>query len=221
MYCDFHDGGWIDMYREDLKLNAEKEMIDLIDQNLQQFDSNTQTAESVYSMLKRDGFITISAPEEERLVNLFIGPLDCDKKGASIKSGNLVLNMRNNVLSIPKMAIEGQNILNGNLIHKIVAGIALWKELRSTIEIKVTKEHAFLMVALWENCNNEQRISTDRGLECVNKLLEMHEIEPLSKKKYWELLGFLEDIDSIEIDNEVIWLREWVSRKYKDSLLSK
>jgi len=209
------------MYREDLKLNAEKEMIDLIDQNLQQFDSNTQTAESVYSMLKRDGFITISAPEEERLVNLFIGPLDCDKKGASIKSGNLVLNMRNNVLSIPKMAIEGQNILNGNLIHKIVAGIALWKELRSTIEIKVTKEHAFLMVALWENCNNEQRISTDRGLECVNKLLEMHEIEPLSKKKYWELLGFLEDIDSIEIDNEVIWLREWVSRKYKDSLLSK
>ena len=129
------------MYREDLKLNAEKEMIDLIDQNLQQFDSNTQTAESVYSMLKRDGFITISAPEEERLVNLFIGPLDCDKKGASIKSGNLVLNMRNNVLSIPKMAIEGQNILNGDLIHKIVAGIALWKELRSTIEIKVTKEH--------------------------------------------------------------------------------
>ena len=209
------------MYREDLKLNAEKEMIDLIDQNLQQFDSNTQTAESVYSMLKRDGFITISAPEEERLVNLFIGPLDCDKKGASIKSGNLVLNMRNNVLSIPKMAIEGQNILNGDLIHKIVAGIALWKELRSTIEIKVTKEHAFLMVALWENCNNEQRISTDRGLECVNKLLEMHEIEPLSKKKYWELLGFLEDIDSIEIDNEVIWLREWVSQKYKDSLLSK
>ena len=206
------------MYREDLKLDAEQEMINCIDQYLQQFDSKTQTAVSIYSKLKRDEFITITAPEEERIYQFIAGSFN-GKNGFSIKPGNVVLNMRNIVIGVPKMAAEGYTVFTGDPIQKVGAGIALWKEFRSTIEIKVTKEHAFLMAALWMNCNDKHRISVDRGMECVNGLLKRNNQLPLSKEKYWELLGFLEDIDSIEIDSEVIWLREWISKGYSDSLL--
>ena len=72
----------------------------------------------------------------------------------------------------------------------------------------------FVIVALWRNCNSAHRISLDNGFAATEKLLEQYGEPEMTYLKYNIVIDSLVKMQCIELTEEVIWLREWISQKY-------
>ncbi len=77
-------------------------------------------------------------------------------------------------------------------------------------------EQAIVIIALWENCDQRQRISLEQGFACVSALYEQIEKTECVWEHYIKITNDLEKIYSLELDDEGIWLREWISKAYID-----
>ena len=174
---------------------------------------------SIYDQLVNCGYLQITSPEEDppMMHCLTMDSLRDYRQGTSIKPGNIRLNMRQLISAIPSLVEVGISIATDIPILKICAALNIWKSLRDIFTVEITKEQAFVIVSLWKNCDTYQRITLEKGYDATNKLLEKHGEMHFNSLKYNQIIDSLEKIQCVELDEGVIWLREWISKKYIDS----
>lgn len=162
------------------------------------------------------GGLIITAPQEESpmMQMLTIDSLKDFNTGKSIKPGNIKLNIRHLLESMPEITTSIVEIATDIPILKVCAALNIWKIIRDIISVEITKEQAIAIIALWENCNHQHRITLEDGFDCFKTLYTNIEKSECTWEQYLKIINDLEKIDSIELDENEIWLREWVSKRY-------
>ena len=101
-----------------------------------------------------------------------------------------------------------------NLVITICGALSLWLKLKDIATINISKEQAFVIVALWKNCNSNHKILLSDGLIAANNLFNQYGEPEITSLKYNMIIDSLVEIECIELTEEIIWLREWISKNY-------
>lgn len=203
--------------RNDLQNNAIQQLKTVIAENLSEFLTNEAVDSSlIYNDLVKCSFISITPPLEDppMMQLLTIDSLRNYRDGSSIKPGNILLNIRKLIEAIPDVVSIGAGMVCDNLIVTVCGAFSLWLKLRDIATVSISKEQAFTIVALWRGCNPAHKISLDDGLVATNTLLKQYGEPEMTKLKYNIVIDSLEEMQCIELTEGIIWLREWISKKY-------
>lgn len=203
--------------REDLQNNAILELKGSIISNLSGLaPKESINATFIYNNLVKFGFVAITPPLEEPPMMHFLtmDSLKNYKDGSSIKPGNIGLNIRRLIEAIPEVASIGAGMMGENHFFTICGALSLWMKLRDIATVSISKEQAFVIVALWRNCNDKHKITAEEGFIATNKLLSQYGESSISTLKYNMILDSLTEINCIELIAGTIWLREQISKKY-------
>lgn len=162
------------------------------------------------------GVLLITPPKQEPplMKMMIVDSFSNYNKGESIKPGNIKLNIHYLIKSLPGLTEAAVGIATDIPILKICAALNIWKMLRDVATVEITKEQAIAVIALWENCNQQQRISLEKGFDCFKSLYESIETSEGTWEQYIKIISDLEKIGSLELDSIGIWLPEWVSKRY-------
>lgn len=205
---------------KDFKDNAESVLKNNISECLSNLESSEEEYETIYQQFKSCGFLSITAPYRGPLLVAFV-KLDSLKnysRGRSVKPGNIRLNIKALMDTIPDMIIMSVSIAVDIPVLQVCAALNLWKTIRGVFTVDISKDQAYLIVSLWKNCDSRHRISSETGFTAVNSLLGKYGEDAINDKKYNYLLDSLERIQCIELEDGVIRLRERVSKNYIDSI---
>ena len=127
--------------------------------------------------LFESGGLSMTPPQQEslRMNYITLDSLKNFNKGQSIKAGNIRLNIRRFIDYLPDMVSATVEVATDIPILKVCAALNIWKLLRNVLTVEITKEQAIVIIALWENCDQRQRISLEQGFACVSALYEQIE----------------------------------------------
>lgn len=202
--------------RNDLLEIKQAEILSIIERtSILLWEEDISSKDILQSFLKSGGLV-ITPPQQEppMMQMLVVDSLHNYNKGESIKPGNIRLNIRHLIESLPDLTKDAVDIARSIPILKVCAALNIWKMLRAVTTVEITKEQAIVVVALWDNCNQQQRITLEKGFECFRSLYKNIETSNCTWEQYIKLISDLEKIGSLELDNNGIWLCEWVSRRY-------
>ena len=203
--------------RTDLQNNVTQQLKTTIAETLSNvFSSQNNDVSLIYNNLVRSRFVSISPPLEEppMMQLLTMDSLRNYKDGSSIKPGNILLNIRKLIEAIPEVVSIGAGMVSDNHIVTVCGALSLWLKLRDIATINISKEQAFVIVALWKNCNSNHKISLDDGFIATNNLFDQYGEPEIASLKYNMIIDSLVKIECIELTEEIIWLREWISKNY-------
>lgn len=202
--------------RNDLLEIKQAEILSIIERtSISLWEEDISSKDILQSFLKSGGLV-ITPPQQEppMMQMLVVDSLHNYNKGESIKPGNIKLNIRHLIESLPDLTKDAVDIAMGIPILKVCAALNIWKMLRAVTTVEITKEQAIVVVALWDNCNQQQRITLEKGFECFRSLYKNIETSNCTWEQYIKLISDLEKIGSLELDSNGIWLCEWVSKRY-------
>ena len=198
--------------RYDLQNNKETELIKIIDTvtNESSLDSSL-----LFENFKKN-CINITPPEEEPPMMQFltIDSLKNYKSGQSIKPGNIKLNIKKLINTLPAIVETSVGILYDIPILQVCAELTLWKTLCNIFTVEITREQAIVLVALWKNCDVSHYINLSNGFDAVNTLYQKLDDCTMNQTIYNRIIDQLINLECIEVINEKIWLREWISQTY-------
>lgn len=208
--------------RIDLQNIAIQKLIAEIEHTLSD-EFNTQNIDcyTVYEYLTKMGFVTICPPKEEafRMSFLTIDSLKNYNSGKSIKPGNIRLNIRNLIESIPELVSLGVGMVSESPIIVVCGALSLCRKLIDNASLNISKEQAYVIVALWKSCNNnEHKILLNDGFIATNKILNEYGESKMTYKKYNILIDSLVKMKCIELSENTIHLKERISKKYIENL---
>lgn len=201
--------------RNDLLEIKQAEILSIIERTSISLQEDISSKDILQSFLKSGGLV-ITPPQQESPVMhmLVLDSLHNYNKGESIKPGNIKLNIRHLIECLPDLTEAAVGIATDIPILKVCAALNIWKMIRTVTTVEITKEQAIVVVALWDNCNQQQRITLEKGFECFRFLYENIETSNCTWEQYIKLISDLEKIGSLELDSNGIWLCEWVSKQY-------
>ena len=203
--------------RIDLQNNVTQQLQSVIAEKLSNiFTGEYTSASTVFDNLVENGFISISPPLEKPPVMQFLtmDSLRNYTDGKSIKPGNILLNMRKLIESLPEVVTIRAGMVCDNNIVTICGALSLCLKLSDIATINISKEQAFVIVALWRNCDFDHKISLDDGFLSTNNLLKQYGEPDFTSLKYNIIIDSLIKIKCIELTEEIIWLRERISKNY-------
>lgn len=208
--------------RTDLQENIQEKIKSEISQYMHEtsFKGTDINDSLIYNHFLNSGFLQITPPEEDPPMMQFItmDSLKNYKQGKSIKPGNIRLNIRNLIESIPSAVEMAAGIAIDLPVLKICAALNLWKTIKGFFTVEISKEEAFVIVSLWKNCDSRHEISLEKGFISTNELLKECEEQGFSNIKYNQVIDSLIKLQCIELTEGVIWLREWISKNYIDRI---
>lgn len=202
--------------RNDLLEIKQAEILSIIERtSISLWEEDISSKDILQSFFKSGGLV-ITPPQQEppMMRMLVVDSLNNYNKGESIKPGNIKLNICHLIESLPDLTEAAVGIAMDIPILKVCAALNIWKMLRAVTTVEITKEQAIVVVALWDNCNQQQRITLEKGFECFRSLYESIETSNCTWERYIKLISDLEKIGSLELDSNGIWLHEWVSKRY-------
>ena len=177
------------------------------------------TSSSHLNDFYNSGFINISAPKEKiepQIIHMLtMDSLNNYKKGESIKPGNIILNFKKLVDSLPEITAAVVSVFLDIPILKVCAALTVWKTLRNLATIEITKLQAVVIYALWKHCNKEHKISLEDGFERTNNLMRSISEAEMMWDAYVEIILELSKLRCLEVNEAGIWLREWISKEYR------
>lgn len=203
--------------RNDLLEIKQAEIVSVIERtNISLREEEKISSKDIMQSLLKSGGLLITPPQQDlpTMHMLIIDSLSNYNKGESIKPGNVKLNIRHLIESLPDLTAATVEIAMDIPILKVCAALNIWKMLRDITTIEITKEQAIAIVALWDNCDQQQRITLEKGFECFKSFYKNIETSDCTWEQYIKLISDLEKIDSLKLDSNGIWLREWVSKRY-------
>lgn len=202
--------------RNDLLEIKQAEILSIIERTSVLLREEDISSNDILQSFFKSGGLVITPPQQEPPVMhmLVVDSLNNYNKGESIKPGNIKLNIRHLIENLPDLATATIAIAREIPILKVCAALNIWKMLRDVTTVEITKEQAIVVVALWDNCNQQQRITLEKGFECFRSLYENIEASNCTWEQYIRLISDLEKIGSLKLDSNGIWLREWVSKRY-------
>ncbi len=203
--------------RNDLLENKKAEIISIIEKTSISLGEEDISSKDIMQSFLNSGGLLMTPPQQEppMLQMMTMDSLSNYNEGESIKPGNIKLNIRHLIRSLPDLTAAAVEIATDIPILKVCAALNIWKMLRDITTVKITKEQAIVVMALWENCDQKQRIALEKGFECFNSLHKNIEKSECTWEQYMKLIGDLERLGSLELDENGIWLREWVSKQYR------
>ena len=207
--------------RTDLQDKVTQQLKNTILDNLSNvFTNESSDVSLIYSNLERSRFISISPPLEESPMMSFLtmDSLQDYKDGSSIKPGNISLNIWKLIEAIPEVVSIGAGMVCDNHIVTVCGALTLWCKLMDIVTINISKEQAFVIVALWKKCEPNHKISLDAGYTATNDLLKQYGEFEITSLKYNMIIDSLVKIKCIELTGGIIGLREWISKKYIDKI---
>ena len=202
--------------RNDLLEIKQAEILSIIERTSISLREEDISSKDVLQSFFKSGGLVITSPQQEppMMHMLVVDSLHNYNKGESIKPGNIKLNIRHLIEFLPDLTAATVGIAMDIPILKVCAALNIWKMLRAVTTVEITKEQAIVVVALWDNCNQQQRITLEKGFECFRSLYENIETSNCTWEQYIKLISDLEKIGSLELDSNGIWLREWISKRY-------
>lgn len=203
------------MDRNDLLENKKAEIVSVIERTNTSLRAKNISSKDILQDFLNSGGLLITPPQQEppMMHMLTIDSLNNYNKGKSIKPGNIKLNIRQLIESLPDLTAATVEIATDIPILKACAALNIFKMLKNITTVEITKEQAIAIIALWNNCN-QQRITLEKGFECFKTLYKNIETSECTWEQYIKLISDLEKIGSIKTDNNGIWLCEWISNRY-------
>lgn len=203
--------------RNDLLENKKTEIASIIERTTYDLlGENDINSQDIIRYFAESGGLLITAPQQEPILMhmLTVDSLRNFNKGESIKPGNIKLNIRRLIEHLPDITVATVEIATDIPILKVCAALNIWKMLRDVATVEINREQAITIIALWENCNQQQRITLEQGFDCVKSLYRQIEETECTWEQYIKTINDLEKIDSLKLDSEGMRLCEGVSKRY-------
>lgn len=203
--------------RNDLLDIKKAEIVSIIKKTNISYEAKEKiSSNDIMQSLLKSGGLLITPPQQEppMMHMLILDSLSDYKKGESIKPGNIKLNFRHLIESLPDLTAAVVEIAVDIPILKVCAALNIWKMIKNITTVEITKEQAIAIIALWGSCDQQQRITLEKGFECFNSLYEKIESSNCTWEQYIKVISDLEKINCLELDINGIWLCEWVSKQY-------
>jgi hypothetical protein len=170
------------------------------------------STENIESLI--GSFITLSPPLDPPLEIGLIVMSDLGQGGArSRKPGNITLNWRRLFQLIPDATIAGAGAATTTWLIPFAA-LYIWMKLWKAATIDIEERDAFVLYSLWLNRNERKRIAEDEAFSMTKSLAEKHDLPEMTRKNFARAIDRLLSLGCIEMDEGVIWLREWVRVTY-------
>jgi hypothetical protein len=169
--------------------------------------------ESLRAVLESFSQVTPPASSVMTTELVTISSLYSSPTARSRKPGNILLNWRKLVDIVPDVSLAGLGAATLPIApawSAILAGLYIWNKIwRGSVE-EFSDAEAIAILALWKNRNSEKRISEEDGFDRTNALRTTYSLPPLTLVQFRSVVDRLVQIDCIEIEGGVIWLREWI-----------
>lgn len=204
--------------RKDLYNKKMKQIESVVQEGFMKMSLSGDNKKIVQDLLECN-CLNVTSPQQEppRLCYITVDSFNDYHHGNTIKPGNIRINIKILIDKIPEIIADSVSIISDIDILKICAVISIWKMLRDISTIELKKEQAIVIVALWKKCNRKHMVSLEDGYRNANMLCKQIDENEFTWEQYISIIEELEKIECIELNNDGIWLCEWVSRKYEDS----
>ncbi|MDZ4817597.1 MAG: hypothetical protein SGJ20_01345 [Planctomycetota bacterium] len=162
-----------------------------------------------------EAFAQVTPPQEPELTIglVTISSLYTSPQAQSRKPGNVLLNWRKLIDIVPDVSLAGLGaatlpVAPGWSI--VLAGLYIWSKVsRSSTEVFSDIE-AIVILAFWKNKNSDNKIPEAEEFTRANELRASYSLQPLTHGQYASAVDRLTTIDCLELEDGIIWLREWV-----------
>jgi hypothetical protein len=133
--------------------------------------------------------------------------------GESRKLGNITLNWRRLFELVPDVTLAGGAAAETAWLIPFAA-LYIWMKLWKASKVKLKEEDAFVVYSLWLHRDINKKISEEDAFLKTKALAKKHNLAGFTKEKFTKIINKLLSFDCIEINEGVIWMREWVRIKY-------
>ena len=189
--------------------NTIKEEMEAIVENvLEQFSlENTSTKAQIV-----EAFCNIKEPEGPGMEYI---TLDFGSRGSrTTKPGNIALNWQKLLRKIPEIGLTAKEFPQGGLIA-ILAALYVWNSVWSLLQIELTKKHAVVMYVMWTNRDSNYKIPENVAFEKTREFLAENEEDAGWLSEFSQVVNDLVRMKCIELNDGIIWMREWVRKVRK------
>jgi hypothetical protein len=87
-------------------------------------------------------------------------------------------------------------------------------KLWNAASVSLEDEDAFVVYSLWIHRNGENKISEEDAFLKTETLAKKHGLPAIKKEGFTKIINKLLSLECVEMEEGVIWLREWVRIKY-------
>ena len=164
-------------------------------------------------------FAKVTPPEQPAITIglITISSLYDAPKASSRKAGNVVLNWRRLLDIVPDVSLAtlgAATLPVSPQVAIVLAGLYVWNKVWRGVVEEFSDIEAFTILALWEHKNENNRIAEQDGFVKTNQVRGRYAMPPLSAIQYSSAVNRLSLLECIELENGIIWLREWVRKEY-------
>jgi hypothetical protein len=215
--------------RLEVKEDVKKRMNNLLGEETEAYVRSDKLSEKLlrsdcsdldfYRKWKESNYIQLTPPEiscpDDTSHIISVDLSRTSSPGYSIKPGNVFVHIRSIVCSLPSTIPSVASVFKSQGILQVCAILNLLKKLLDAVRIKISKEQAYILIALWQNCDKQSyTIPCDAGYKAANDLLAEWDEQPLSFKAYHKTLDSLSSLHCIDIKDDTIELTETVYSEY-------
>lgn len=166
-----------------------------------------------------DAFAKVTPPEEPEIMMelITISSLYKSPKASSRKPGNVILNWKKLLEIIPDVSLASLGASTLPVppqVAVVLAGLYIWNKVWRGAVDEFSDEEAVTILALWEHKNSQNKISEQEGFVKTNVLRGHYGLPALTQNQYASAVDRLVSLRCIELKDGIIWLREWVQKKY-------
>ena len=133
--------------------------------------------------------------------------------GKSRKLGNFVLNWRRLFNDLPDLVLTAAGVAAE---PKLVffEELSIWNKIWCHSTIELTPEHATVLYALWQGRDESNKIKRDDALAKSGIKFNFYGMQELEAMSFDDIINDLIKMRCIEVNDNIIWLRERVRGTY-------
>ena len=159
-------------------------------------------------------FVTVTAPLLPPVVFKLMTISELGRGGGDTrKPGNVTMNWRKLLELVPDVTLAGAGAAGSPWLIPFAA-LYVWMKLWNAAKVSLEEEDAFVVYSLWLHRNGENKISEDDAFLKTEALTHKHGFPAFSQEKFTKIINKLLSLECIEMEEGIIWLREWVRIKY-------
>ncbi len=133
--------------------------------------------------------------------------------GKSVKPGNIYLNFEKLLKLVPDIVLTIAS-LSGNEWILFFAALKIWSTIWRESTIVLDHNHAMAIYAMWKNKDSRNQISEDDAFSATNLHLSKYGMPLVSRRQFAAIIDNLCKMECIELNEGIVWLREWVKTTY-------
>lgn len=203
--------------RYDLLEEKRREIISVIIRTNISLEKKQIDSEEILQSLQNSDVLLLTAPQQEMPMMEFltVNSLNNYNKGTSIKPGNIILNIRKLIISLPELITNISDFFSKDSpVYKVYVVLNILKKIKHITTIEITEDQSLAVLALWRNYNQHQRIKLEEGFERCRTLYKSINKPTYTFEQYLKVIDDLEKIGSLHLNDDGILLCELVNIKY-------